>query len=323
MVSKNIFTKTLRIGISSCLLGEKVRFNGGHVRDVLLENTLGHYVDWIPTCPEVEIGMGIPRETIRLTGDSNDPSLIAPQTETDHTNHMTQWSQVYVAGLHKLDLDGYVLKKDSPSCGLFRVRIYESDKHYTRTGTGIFARELVTSLPLLPVEEEGRLHAPKLRENFIERLFAYSAWRNLTTNTPSVARLITFHAMHKSTLMAHHPRNQTALGRIVAQATKHTLRESIKEYGNLFMTSMTYIATTKKHTNVLHHLMGFLKHHLSSHDKLEMLDLIEQYRMQQVPLVVPITLLNHHLRKYPVPDWVQDQTYLNPYPKELSLRNHV
>lgn len=323
IVQENSTSTTLRIGISSCLLGEKVRFNGGHVRDVLLENTLGHYVDWIPSCPEIEIGMGVPRETIRLTGEANDPKLIAPKSETDHTNNMKQWAQTYVQGLRKVSLDGYVLKKDSPSCGLFRVRVYDGDTTYSRNGTGIFARALVTAFPLLPVEEEGRLHDPKLRENFIERLFAYSRWRDLATSSPNVSSLIAFHSKHKSTLMAHHPRNQTTLGRIVAHAKKQTLHRSLDDYGILFMTTMTYIATTKKHSNVLHHLMGFLKNHLSSNDKLEMLELIEQYRIQQVPLIVPLTLLNHHLRKYPVPDWIKDQTYLNPYPKELSLRNHV
>jgi uncharacterized protein YbgA (DUF1722 family)/uncharacterized protein YbbK (DUF523 family) len=316
-------TNPLRLGISSCLIGEKVRFNGGHVRDAILEDTLGRYVDWVPICPEVEIGMGIPRETIRLTGHQNEPQLIAPKSQTNHTTNMKQWTQSYLKQLSTSNLDGYVLKKDSPSCGLFRVRIYDTDTTYSRNGTGLFARELTTTFPLLPVEEEGRLHDPKLRENFIERLFAYSEWRQLTTDNPTIPNLIAFHTAHKSTLMAHQPRNQTALGRIVAQVKPQTLQATLEEYSSLFMETMTFIATTKQHTNVLQHLIGFLKTYLPSEDKFELLDLIEQYRNKQIPLIVPVTLLQHHLRKYSVPDWVKTQTYLNPYPRELSLRNHV
>jgi uncharacterized protein YbgA (DUF1722 family)/uncharacterized protein YbbK (DUF523 family) len=313
----------IRLGISTCLLGENVRFDGGHKQDLFLVNTLGRYVEWVPVCPEVEIGLGTPRESLRLVGSPESPRLVAPKSGSDHTKTMQTWARVRLEQLAALNLHGYVLKKDSPSCGLFRVRVYGEKGMPARTGQGIFARELVNHLPLLPVEEEGRLHDMRLRENFIEQIFAYYRWRRLLDRDPTPAGLVRFHAAHKMTVMAHSPRHLQEMGRLVARAGSLSWEKVSGEYGPLFMEALRVLGTPKKHASVLHHLMGYVKKALNSADTVELLGLIEDYRRGLVPLVVPLTLLQHHFRRHPVPDWVHQQVYLNPYPKELMLRNHV
>lgn len=313
----------IRLGISTCLLGENVRFDGGHKQDLFLLKTLGRYVEWVPVCPEVEIGLGTPRESLRLIGTPEAPRLVAPKSGSDHTESMRGWSGKRLEELAALNLHGYVLKKDSPSCGLFRVRVYTEQGMPARTGQGIFARELVNRLPLLPAEEEGRLHDMRLRENFIERIFAYYRWNQLLDREARPAGLVRFHTAHKMTLMAHSPHHQQEMGRLVAQAGSRSWENVATKYGTLFMDTLRVLSTPKKHTSVLHHLMGYVKKALNSADKVELLGLIEDYRRGLVPLVVPLTLLQHHFRRHPVPDWVYQQVYLNPYPKELMLRNHV
>lgn len=314
---------TIRLGISTCLLGENVRFDGGHKQDLFLIKTLGRYVEWVPVCPEVEIGLGTPRESMRLVGDPEAPRLLAPKSGSDHTKTMRTWAQTRLEELAALNLHGYVLKKDSPSCGLFRVRVYGEKGMPARTGQGIFARELVTRLPLLPVEEEGRLHDMHLRENFIEQVFAFYRWTGMLDKEARPAGLVRFHTAHKMTIMAHSPRHLQGMGRLVAQAGSRSWESVVTKYGEFFMETLRTLSTPKKHTSVLHHLMGYVKKALSSADKVELLGLIEDYRRGLVPLVVPLTLLQHHFRRHPVPDWVHQQVYLNPYPKEMMLRNHV
>lgn len=316
-------TPRLRLGVSSCLLGEKVRFDGGHKRDLFLLKTLGQYVQWVPVCPEVEIGLGTPREAIRLVGEPETPRLVGHKSGNDYTDRMRNWSHEQVEQLAGMGLHGYIFKRDSPSCGLFRVRVYDENNVPVRSGRGIFAAELVRRLPLLPVEEEGRLHDMGLRENFIERIFAYYRWTELVAENPTPAGLVDFHTAHKMTLMAHSPTAQRKLGQLVAEAGKRPWEELVAAYGPLFMETLQNRATAKKQTNVLHHLMGYLKRDLDQADKTELLALIEDYRLGLVPLIVPLTLLRHHLSRHPVPDWVHQQVYLNPYPKELMLRNHV
>jgi len=313
----------IRLGISSCLLGEKVRFDGGHKQDLFLIQTLGCFVEWVPVCPEVEIGLGTPRESLRLVGSPESPRLVAPKSGSDHTTAMRSWARVRLEELAALNLHGYVLKKDSPSCGLYRVRVYGEKGMPARTGQGIFARELVSRLPLLPVEEEGRLHDMRLRENFVERIFAYYRWRRMVEGDATAAGLVRFHTAHKLTVMAHSPRHQQEMGRLVAQAGSRSRKIVVTAYGDLLMDALRVLATPKKHASVLHHLMGYLKKALSRPEKAELLVLIDDYRHGMVPLVVPLTLLQHHFRRHPVPDWVHQQIYLNPYPKELMLRNHV
>lgn len=312
----------LRLGISSCLLGEEVRFNGGHKKDNFLVQTLGQWVEWVPVCPELEVGMGVPRESLRLIGDRQSPRMIAPKSGVDHTESMQTWSKGRLEELARENLDGFVLKRASPSCGLFRVKVYDHNNVPQPEGRGIFTAELSRALPLLPLEEEGRLHDPRLRENFIERIFAFQRWRRLEAD-PSPRALVAFHSNHKLTLMAHSPQLQVELGRIVSRVSKSTLGDRIEEYGPVFMEAMTQIATAKKHTNVLHHVQGYFKKSLASVDKAELVELIEEYRLGRVPLIVPLTLVRHHLRHHEVPEWLEEQTYLRPYPRELMLRNHV
>ena len=313
----------LRLGVSACLLGERVRYDGGHKLDRYLTGTLGQFFEWVPVCPEVEIGLPIPRESMRLVGDAEAPRLIAPKSGTDYTNQMKAWARGRLEELAAMNLCGFVAKKDSPSSGLFRVKVYNEHGMAQRNGTGIFPRELMNRFPLLPVEEEGRLNDMPLRENFIERVFAYYRWTRMLDKEPTPGGLVKFHTAHKLTLMAHSPKHYTEMGRLVADAGKRDWDELTAEYGAMLMDGLAVLGTRGKHVNVLQHLMGYLKKDLSSEDKQELLGLIEDYRQGLVPLIVPLTLLKHHLNRYQVPDWVHQQVYLHPYPKELMLRNRV
>ena len=313
----------IRLGISTCLLGERVRYDGGHKLDHFLADVLGRYFEWVPVCPEVEIGLPIPREPVRLVGDPANPRLVAPKSGADYTETMQAWASKRLDELAAVDLCGFVLKSKSPSSGLFRVRVYDEHGNPSRTGTGIFPRAVMQRFPLLPLEEEGRLNDLPLRENFIERVFAYYRWTEMLKNEPTPGGLVRFHTAHKLTLMAHSIKHYQELGRLVAQAGTLPWDELIAAYGAKFMEGLALLGTRRKHVNVLQHLMGYLKKDLSSEDKQELLGLIEDYRQELVPLIVPLTLLRHHLRRHAVPEWVWQQVYLNPYPKELMLRNHV
>ncbi len=313
----------IRLGISSCLLGEEVRYNGGHSRDEFMLRNLGQFVRWISVCPEVESGMGVPREAVRLVGDPVAPRMVGSRSGTDFTERIQEWNHLKIDQLVKMNLHGYVFKSGSPSCGLMRVKVYNSETNQSVNGSGLFPPDLKSAIPLLPMEEEGRLHDNRLRENFIERIFVYARWSKLLSNTARPRDLVSFHSDLKLVLMAHSPKGQTTLGRIVANAGNRPFNDVLEEYGRECMTQLAFIATTRKHTNVLHHLMGYIKTQLDGEDKAELLEVIDQYRLGYVPLIVPITLLKHHLRRNIVPAWVTRQVYLNPYPNELMLRNHV
>ena len=314
---------TIRLGISTCLLGENVRYNGGHKLDRFLVHTLGQYVEWVSVCPEVEIGLSIPREAMRLVGDADAPRLVTLNSGRDYTERMQTWARERLEGLAEVKLHGFVFKKDSPSSGLYRVKVYTEQGMPSKIGTGIFPREVMRRFPLLPLEEEGRLHDMHLRENFIDRIFAYYRWTNLLEENPTPGGLVQFHTAYKMTLMAHSPSHYQYMGRLVAQAGSLPWEEVTEKYGQSLMEGLGVMTSPGKHTNVLQHLMGFLKDKLSSEDKAELLDYIEDYRNVLVPLIVPLTLLKHHLGRHQVPDWVHQQVYLYPYPKELLLRNHV
>lgn len=315
--------RKLRIGISACVLGEEVRHDGSHKRDRLVLKLLQDVAEWTPVCPEVEVGMGTPRPSLRLVGQPENPRMIAPKTGQDHTEAMQAWSVRRIEELRARDLDGFVLKKNSPSCGLLRVRVYNDHGIPSREGSGLFARRLTQELPLLPVEEDGRLHDPRLRENFVERVFAYARWKQIVRDDPTPANLIRFHASQKLTLMAHSVEGARELGRIVAGVDTRNVGERIDAYGRAFLRVMSIVATTRRHTNVLQHLMGYLKNQLQAEHKQELLEVIEDFRLGLAPLVAPLTLLNHHLRNHPVPAWVRQQTYLDPYPKEMVLRSSI
>jgi uncharacterized protein YbgA (DUF1722 family)/uncharacterized protein YbbK (DUF523 family) len=312
----------IRIGISACLLGDQVRFDGGHKRDQFLTDTLGRFVEWVRVCPEVEIGLGTPRETLRLVRVGGTLRMITTRTGTDHTDAMNAWARRRAAELAEEDLCGYVLKKDSPSCGMERVKVYGAGQQPERSGRGLFATMLLERFPHLPVEEEGRLSDPKLRENFVERVFAYRRLKDLFENRWSAGRLVSFHAAHKMALLAHSTTSYQELGRIVAAAGTMAKPELRKAYESLFMATMTKIATPTRHCNVLMHMAGHLKHLVDAESRRELRDSIESYRRGHVPLVVPVTLLRHHVRVHDVA-YLAGQTYLEPHPRELMLHNHV
>ena len=312
----------IRVGISACLLGQEVRYDGGHKRDRYITDTLGEFFEWVPVCPEVELGLGTPRETLRLEGNSTAPRLVFAKGREDITEGMQAWAQDRLNGLAGRDLSGYILKSDSPSCGMERVRVYRPSGIPGKDGVGIFARALMDRFPLLPVEEEGRLHDLPLRENFIERVFCYRRWRDLVTKGLTRGKLVAFHTAHKLLLMAHSPKHHAELGRLVANARALSLRQLEAGYEALFMTTLKVKASAKKHTNVMHHILGYLKRDLDARDKAELVAVIADYHRELVPLIVPLTLLNHHLARIRVP-YLRDQIYLRPHPKELMLRNHV
>ena len=315
-------TERPRVGISACLLGQTVRYDGGHKRDQFLTHVLGRYVEWVPVCPELEVGMGVPREPVRLVGSANDPRMIAERSHTDWTEKMQAYAKRHVEALARMRLDGFVLKKDSPSCGMERVRVYGMRGVPTRTGRGVFARALTNRIPLLPTEEEGRLSDLRLRENFIERIFAYHRWQRLLEERPSPRRLVEFHARHKLLLLAHSESHLRRLGRLVARAGKGSLPPILQQYGTAFMRGLSVPATARKHANALEHMMGYFSGQIESGERAELVEIIREYRRGRLPLVVPMTLVRHYLNKFHV-DYLLNQVYLDADPRELMLRNHV
>ena len=312
----------IRLGISTCLLGEKVRFDGGHKHDRFLTDVVGPYVEWVPVCPELEIGMGAPREAIRLERAGEDVRLVGTRSGRDYTGRMETFSRSRVTGLAGLGLRGYILKKSSPSCGMERVKIYDKNQVPSRDGVGIYARVLKERYPLLPMEEEGRLRDPRLRENFITRIFAYDRWIRMRDNNPKPKDIVAFHTAHKMTLLAHSPKQYEALGRLVARAGKTPMEELLAEYEEGLMTGLQAVASPGRHSNVLEHFAGYLKDELSSEDKKELHGVIGEYRKGYVPLVTPLTLLHHHLKRLGH-SWVEAQVYLEPYPRDLALRSNI
>jgi uncharacterized protein YbgA (DUF1722 family)/uncharacterized protein YbbK (DUF523 family) len=323
-----------RIGVSACLLGAPVRYDGGHKRDPFLVETFGAHVDWVPVCPEVEAGLGTPREAMRLLligrpgrerGEAypaDRVAMIVQKTGADVTPVMRRYARSKVDALADARLSGFVLKKDSPSCGMERVKVFSSSGPAERAGRGVFAAALLARFPNLPVEEEGRLADPRLRENFIERVFAYQRLRRLFDDRWSLGDLVRFHTAHKLTLMAHSPSAYRALGRLVAGARRQSRPLLEARYESGFMRALAVIATPRRHANVLQHMLGYFKRLLDDDARRELLSIVEDHRVGRVPLVVPLTLFKHHIRRLNV-EYLAEQVYLDPHPRELSLRNHV
>ncbi len=311
----------IQIGVSSCLLGQEVRHDGSHKRSQYISKVLAEYFDFVPFCPEMAVGLGVPRPTIRLVNDSGIHRLVETKDpEAEYTDDMHRVSSQYCETLG--EICGYILKSKSPSCGMERVNLYNDKGHAEKKGVGLFAQNLLEKYPNLPVEEEGRLNDPHLRENFIERVFAYHRWQQLKKEGLNVSSLMEFHKKHKFSLLAHNEKIYRQLGPLVASATRENIEFVASDYIALFMQGMKTHATRKKHMNVLQHTMGFLKNDLSAEDKQELLELLDKYKGGQVPLVVPVTLFRHHLRKNPS-NYIEEQHYMSPYPEELMLRNHV
>jgi uncharacterized protein YbgA (DUF1722 family)/uncharacterized protein YbbK (DUF523 family) len=307
----------IKVGISSCLLGQKVRYDGGHKLDRYLIETLGRYVDWVPVCPEVEYGLSAPREAMRLVGKPGDYRLITIKTGKDHTEGMRAWAERRLRDLARMELSGFVFKAKSPSSGLRAVKIYGVTGVASRAGIGIFAKAFTESFPLMPVEDDSRLHDPALWENFVERLFVFHRWRALTREGQSLAGLIDFHTDHKLLILSHSPQHYTRLGRLVAQREEPlSPAEVYSRYITMLMEGLTRLATPKKNANVLQHIAGYFKRRLSPDEKQELADAIEHYRLGLIPLIVPIVLMRHHARKYDE-SYLKRQYYLDPHPLEL------
>jgi uncharacterized protein YbgA (DUF1722 family)/uncharacterized protein YbbK (DUF523 family) len=312
----------VRLGISTCLLGENVRYDGGHKRDRFIIETLGQFVEFVPVCPEVECGLPIPRESMHLAGDPESPRLVTTRTKTDHTDMMVNWARKRVRELEKENLCGFIFKSNSPSSGMERVKIYNERGMAQKIGVGMFARAFMDHFPLLPVEEDGRLHDIRLRENFIERIFALKRWRELLDSNQTRGKLVAFHTQHKLLIMSHSQKHSRILGKLVAEAKKIPAEQLYSQYQMLFMEALRLKTTIKKNINVLQHMMGYFKKQLSADEKRELLETIAQYRNEYMPLIVPVTLIMHYVRKYDQP-YLKQQLYLNPHPIELKLRNHA
>ncbi|MDD2237415.1 MAG: DUF523 and DUF1722 domain-containing protein [Kiritimatiellae bacterium] len=314
----------VRLGISSCLLGQPVRYDGQHKLDLWLRDRLGTFADYVPVCPEVESGFGTPREAMRLVGEPEAPRLYTVRTKQDVTETMQHWIRGRLRELGKERLDGYIFKSKSPSSGMERVKLYPSPEGGvpSKKGVGLFARAFMDRFPLLPVEDEGRLHDDALRENFIERVFVMHRWNVMTSTRIRLADFQAFHATHKLLMMAHAPQVYRDLGPLVAQATRTNLKKTMEQYIQTCMLGLKHHATPARHVNVLQHILGYFKKELSADEKKECAELMASYRDGLLPLIVPMTLINHYIRKFGN-EYLVNQIYLHPHPAELSLRNHT
>ena len=318
-------SETIRVGVSACLLGEPVRYDGGHKRDSSVADTLGRHFAFVSVCPEVECGLGVPREAMRLVGDPDAPRLVTIRTGQDLTERMQAFAARRAEALAGEDLRGFIFKSKSPSSGFTRVKVYNDKGAPTERGVGLFARAFMARFPLIPVEDEGRLHDDRLRENFIERIFTLSRWRDALADdgTASLpARIIAFTSRHKLLLLAHSPELARQIGRLAAEASARPADALRQSYETLLMRALALPATPAKHANVLQHIMGYFKTVLTAGEKAELLEVIDHYRLGLVPLIVPVTLLTHYTRKYDVA-YLREQAYLHPHPVELKLRNHA
>lgn len=313
----------IRIGVSACLLGEKVRYDGQHKHDSYITGVLSAWFDFVSVCPEFELGLGVPRETMRLEGDTAHPRLVTTRTGRDLTESMLAWCRDRVTGLEKENLCGFIFKSKSPSSGMERVKVYPRGGGMpVNKGRGLFAQAFMERFPLLPVEEEGRLNDPGLRENFIERVFTLKRWREMVQAESTRAGLINFHERHKYLLMSHSIPHYRSLGKMVADMKGRRLEAVRRDYLAAMTDALRLRATVKKHTNVLQHMAGYFKKQLGADEKAELQENISNYAAGHVPLIVPVTIINHYVRKYREP-YLGRQYYLQPHPIELQLRNQV
>ena len=314
--------KLIPVGISSCLLGNKVRYDGGHKRSKYCLNVLSECFDLTPFCPEVAIGLSTPREPIRLVGSADSPRVVGVKNpDLDVTDQLIAYANT--VSENQKSLCGYILMKGSPSCGMERVKVYHENGMPNEAGSGAYAAQIMRNNPALPVEEDARLNDPVLRENFITRVFVYSSWQDEVMQSPSLHEVIQFHSRHKYQLMAHSYEGYKQLGRYLAdEAPKKELDEVLSEYILALMAHLKNRASRKSHTNTLMHIMGYLKRDVDADTKQDLLEAIEQYRSSQVHLVVPLMLLKHYLKRHGS-EYIQSQAYLDPYPHELGLRNYI
>src|SRR5512136_184672 len=278
----------INLGISTCLLGKNVRYDGGPRLDRFLTDTFGQYVDYVPVCPEVECGLSVPREPMHLEGNPQSPRLVTLRTKQDMTERMVNWANKRVVELEKEGLCGFIFKSDSPSSGMERVKVYNEKGMPEKAGRGMFAKTFMDHFPLIPVEEEGRLHDPKLRENFIESIFTLKRWREVAQDKKSLGNLVAFHTQHKLLALSHSEKHYRAMGKVVAEGKKLPLNELYASYETLLMEALHLRTTVKKNANVLQHMMGYFKEQLSKDEKQELLEILDEYRKGYIPLVVSI-----------------------------------
>jgi len=311
-----------KIAISACLLGERVRFNAGHKASPLCRRELAGHFDFVPLCPEMAIGLGTPRQPIRLVGDPHNPQAVGTlDARLDVSAPLGTYGTRMADELD--DIDGFIFMQKSPSCGLERVKVYQAcGQPAAGGGRGLFAAAFCARRPDLPVEEEGRLHDPVLRENFVSRVYVHADWRRLVREGLTRKAILAFHARHKYLLMANHPQQYRELGQLLGEIGRHDPLVLGPRYFGRLMAALRQCASRGNHSNVLQHLCGYLRGTLDSQERAELQRLIEQYRQGTVPLVVPLTLLKHHFRRHPHP-YVAQQAYLQPHPEELSLRNAI
>ena len=316
----------LKIGVSACLLGQPVRYDGGHKHDRWITGELGPHVEFVPVCPEVEAGFGVPREAMRLVGDPASPRLVTTGSGQDKTEAMLEWAARRVEELASENLCGFIFKSKSPSSGMERVKVYpEKGGMPAQKGVGLFAKAFMERFPLLPVEEEGRLCDARLRENFIERIFVLRDWREVSRALQGpgheYARLVDFHSRRKLQLMAHSPSLAKEMGRLVAEGARADRAVLAAGYERMLLEAMGKIATVARNVNVLQHMLGYFRKLASADERLELAEAIAAYRAGLTPLIVPVTLVAHHVRRHKVA-YLADQTYLRPHPLELKLRNY-
>ncbi len=312
----------IKLGISACLLGQNVRWDGGNSLDPFLTATMGRFVDWVPVCPEAECGLGIPRETIRLVGDPDKPRLLTSRTGKDLTERMLAWARAKMEELEKERLWGFVFKSKSPSSGMTGVKVFDPQGGFRRIGVGLFARTFMERFPLVPVEDENRLSDPEIRENFIDRIFTLADWRQTLAGECNPGSLVDFHTRNKFLILSHSEKHYRAMGRLVADQNQYPLQQVFDQYGKLLIAALALRTTAAKNHNVLLHAAGYFKKHLDRNAKAELLGLLDSYRRGDIPLIIPKTLINHYARRYNLP-YLQSQTYLNPHPTALCLQNHA
>lgn len=309
------------VGISSCLLGQQVRFDGGHKKDGWITGPLAEFFDFRPVCPEVGIGLGVPRPTIHLVGDPAQPRAVGSRDPSlDVTGRLALFARTQIPQLD--GISGYILKSKSPSCGMARVPVTSEKGMPAKVGVGIYARVVMERMPLLPVEEDGRLNDPVLRENFVTRVYVLHRWQQLRADGLTASKLIDFHARQKYLVMAHSQAAYQRLGQMLSHLKQVDLEAVADMYAAELMAALSRRVTRSRHVNVLHHVMGYLKDHIDAGDKAELIASIEAYRREEVALVVPMTLLRHHLRRHPDP-YMEKQVYLAPHPEKLSLRGAI
>ena len=306
----------LRVGISACLLGQKVRYDGGHKSDDFLVGTLSNFVSYVPVCPEVELGLGTPREPIRLERRADGIHLVGVRSDADHTAAMTRYAADRTEDLLGDDLSGYIFKKDSPSCGMGRVKVFSRGGVPSRAGRGIFAEEVMKRFPLLPCEEEGRLQDAGLRRSFLVRLYAGRRLRDLLRARWTRGDVVAFHGREKLLLLAHEPDAYRDLGRLVARVKELSRAEFVDRYERRFMEGLGRVATRGRHANVLQHIAGYFKDSGTASDRQERASAIDEYRRGLVPLEVPLVLLRHYVRRSS-DAYLRSQSYLDPFPRGL------